>query len=131
MATRRGLTAHLDTHAAVFLFEGRHEEFGARSRSLLESAELVASPMVRLELAFLREVGKLKVDPETILGALAQDVGLSVAQDPFEQVVARAVTLSWTRDPFDRLIVASSLVAAAPLVTRDRNILAHLPTAVW
>ncbi len=125
------MTAFLDTHAAVFLWEGKVELFGAGSREILERSVLRISPMVRLEMQFLKEVGKLKVDPDQILGTLGSDLGVTATSDPLDALVPLAMPLSWTRDPFDRMIVATALLHEAPLVTRDRRIHDHFPGAVW
>jgi PIN domain nuclease of toxin-antitoxin system len=125
------MTAFLDTHAAIFLWEGRVELFGAGSREILERSVLRISPMVRLEMQFLKEVGKLKVDPDQILGALGSDLGVTATSDPLDVLVPLAMPLSWTRDPFDRMIVATALLHEAPLVTRDRRIHDYFPGAVW
>ena len=125
------MKAFLDTHAAVFLWEGRGELFGSGSRELLERAVLLASPMVRLEMGFLREVGKLRVEPDQILGALTSDYGITVTADPMDRLIPLAMPLSWTRDPFDRLLVATALLHEAPLITRDARIQEHFAGAVW
>lgn len=125
------MKAFLDTHAAIFLWEGRGELFGSGSRELLERAVLLASPMVRLEMGFLREVGKLRIEPDQILGALTSDYGVTVTADPIDRLVPLAMPLSWTRDPFDRLLVATALLHEAPLITRDTRIQEHFAGAVW
>ncbi|HEV8577776.1 MAG TPA: PIN domain-containing protein [Thermoanaerobaculia bacterium] len=125
------MKAFLDTHAAVFLWEGRAEAFGSISRELLERAALLVSPLVRLELQFLREIGKLKVDADQILGSLISDAGVVVTSDSLESLVPQAMPLSWTRDPFDRLLVATALLHQAPFVTRDRRIHENFAGAVW
>jgi PIN domain nuclease of toxin-antitoxin system len=125
------VTAFLDTHAAVFLWEGRIEVFGFNARKTLEHSALFISPMVRLELQFLKEVGKLKVEPDQILGSLTSDLGVTMTSDPLDALVPLAMPLSWTRDPFDRLLVATALLHQAPFVTRDRCIRDNFPGAVW
>lgn len=125
------MRAFLDTHAAIFLWEGRAELFGPGSREILEEASLCVSPVVRLELQFLKEVGKLKVEPDQILGALGSDLGVTVTSDSLEALVTHAMPLSWTRDPFDRMLVATALLHQAPLVTRDSRIHENFPGAVW
>lgn len=130
VAARR-LVAFLDTHAAVFLWEGRVEVFGRDSRALLESADLRLSPIVALELQFLEEIGRLEVKPDEILRGLASELGVVASADVFEHVVVHAMRLSWTRDPFDRIIAATAALHRAPLITRDRNIQGHYDRAVW
>lgn len=128
---RRGLKVFLDTHAAVLLWEGRAEAFGRAARELLPRSALLVSPFVRLELRFLREVGKLEVEGEEILGGLAEKLGVVESDDAAADVVRKAEELAWTRDPFDRLLVATALLHEAPFVTRDRKIGEHYPAAVW
>ncbi len=125
------MTAFLDTHAAVFLWEGRIEVFGPASRKTLEQSTLLISPMVRLELQFLKEVGKIKVEPDQILGSLGSDLGVTLTNDPLDALVAHAMSLTWTRDPFDRMIVATALLHKVPLVTRDGLIRENFSGAVW
>jgi PIN domain nuclease of toxin-antitoxin system len=125
------MKAFLDTHAVIFLWEGRTEVFGAGSRELLEQSVLLVSPLVRLEMGFLKEVGKLKVEPDQILGSLTSDYGAILSEDSLEALIPLAMPLSWTRDPFDRLLVATALLHQAPLVTRDSRIHEHFPGAVW
>jgi PIN domain nuclease of toxin-antitoxin system len=125
------MRAFLDTHAAIFLWEGRTEVFGPDSRDLLERATLMISPMVRLELGFLKEVGRLKIEPDHLLGSLYADFGALMTSDPLDAVIPLAMPLSWTRDPFDRLIVATALLHKEPLVTRDRGIHENFSGAVW
>ncbi|HEV7787047.1 MAG TPA: PIN domain-containing protein [Thermoanaerobaculia bacterium] len=125
------MKAFLDTHAVIFLWEGRTEVFGTGSREILEQSLLLISPLVRLEMGFLKEVGKLKAEPDQILGSLTSDYGAVLTDDSLEALVPLAMPLSWTRDPFDRLLVATALLHQAPLVTRDSRIHEHFPGAVW
>lgn len=125
------MRALLDTHAAVFLWEGRQEIFGQRAREVLETHTLLVSPLTRLELAYLREIGRLVVEPDQILGGLGSDCGVSLTRDGVAELVSRAMALTWTRDPFDRLLVATAQHLDAKLVTRDATIQAHFPGAVW
>ncbi len=123
--------AFLDTHAAVFLWSGEAQAFGKASRELLENSVLLVSPFVRLELAFLREVGRLVVPPDEILGGLVADCGVALSDDPLPAILEHAVRLSWTRDPFDRLLVATAALHQAPFISRDRRIQEHYERTVW
>ena len=123
--------AFLDTHAAVFLWEGRIEMFGQQACAVLERQPLSISPFVRLELAYLKEIGRLLVEPDAILGGLEADCGVQLADDRVAAIIRHAQGLSWTRDPFDRLIVATAMLHDVPLVTRDRRIHENFSGAVW
>ncbi len=125
------MSALLDTHAAIFLWEGRHELFGPAAREVLETEELLLSPFSRLEMAYLHEIGRILVDPDTILGGLEADCAVSLTRDRVAEVVASAMRLSWTRDPFDRILVGTAMTLGVRMVTRDRVILENFAGAVW
>ncbi|MGZ8231225.1 MAG: type II toxin-antitoxin system VapC family toxin [Burkholderiales bacterium] len=122
---------HLDTHVVCWLYEGRIDLLSAPAAQVVEWGRLMISPVVDLELQLLYEIGRILKGPETILSALAFDIGLEVATAPFPVVAARARELSWTRDPFDRLIAAQALVADARLITKDSLMRKHCPAALW
>lgn len=122
---------HVDTHVVVWLFQGAVERFPESVRARLATARPLVSPMVRLELAFLHETGRITVGPAEILDALRVDADLGQAESRFERVAARATSLTWTRDPFDRSIAAHALVDDLPLLTKDRVMLDHCSVAVW
>ena len=48
---------YLDTHVAVWLYEKDEERISRLARELIESSELLVSPMVLLEVEFLFETG--------------------------------------------------------------------------
>lgn len=87
--------------------------------------------MVRLEMHYLHEIGRLVPTPFTVIEGLTGPLPLSVGDPSFQQVIAAAEEERWTRDPFDRVIVAQARLAKAPLVTRDRRIHQHYEDAVW
>lgn len=122
---------HLDTHVVIWLYEGRVDSLSQVARAHLRGARPVVSPMVRLELALLHEIGRITATPPEILDALRVDADLGVAWSPFERVAAIAAGLTWTRDPFDRMIVAHAQADDLPLLTRDRTIHEHSPLARW
>lgn len=123
--------AFLDTHAAAFMAQGERHLFGAAALDLLDRAALFCSPIVRLELTFLHEIGRIGARPTEILDALGGAYGVQESADPMEQVVLHAVGLGWTRDPFDRLLVATASLHRAPFISRDATIHANYDVAVW
>jgi len=114
-----------------WLYEGVEDRLPARARTLIESETPSISPLVELELAYLYEVRRVTEPASVPLAALRQTIGLTIDDVSLAELTQTAADLTWTRDPFDRLIAAQAIVANAPLVTADKNILAHLPLATW
>lgn len=124
---------HLDTHVVVWLYSGEHDRIPSGLRTRLETERLAVSPIVRLELGYLQEVGRLRRSPAEILDELARALGLRVDDTPFADVVAIAQTerLHFTRDPFDRIIAGQAIAADAELATKDEQLRTNLSMAVW
>lgn len=87
--------------------------------------------MVRLELQYLHDIGRINPTVETIITDLRQRAGLTICAKPFNDVVEKAMQISWTRDPFDRIIVAQASIDMDILITADQTIHAHYPQATW
>ena len=120
----------LDTHMVVWLF-AEADRIPASVRDRIDEADLFVSPMVRLELSLLAEIGRLTLPAEAFLSALNRDLDLQVEESGWLRSAEIADHLSWTRDPFDRVIVAHAIAFAAPLCTRDRHIRNHYRAAFW
>lgn len=120
----------LDTHSSLFLVSQK-SKIPKRVWNYLEEDELVLSPMARLELDVLHEVGKLRVDPRTLMDHLAREHDVWIETEGWARAAEIAQGLNWTRDPFDRLIAAHAMAWSAPLLTRDAVILEHYPLAFW
>lgn len=122
----------LDTHVAAWLYAEGAERLPASVVQLLERADDIRiSPMVRLELQYLYEIGRVSHPALPVIDALASALGLTICHASFPAVVREAESQSWTRDPFDRLIVAHAGVLDSSLVTKDRSIHQHYARAVW
>jgi PIN domain nuclease of toxin-antitoxin system len=122
---------HLDTHVVVWLYGGLIENVPTAARQLIESRDLVFSPIVALELQYLHEIKRLKPSSQVVLDDLGARIGLRPSQAPFAQVVSKAAPLSWTRDPFDRLIVGTALADDADLLTADKALRDRYERARW
>lgn len=129
--TSKSGIVHLDTHVVCWLYEGRTELLSSTAMKVVENGLLQVSPMVRLELTYLHEIGRINRSGASVLEALASDIGLSVADVSFTQVTKTAEALTWTRDPFDRIIVAHCMVAGAVLVSKDALIQQNFSNVVW
>lgn len=122
---------YLDTHAVVFVYEGDLGRLsGDALRAIEEEDDLRISPMVLLELELLHEIKRIRTAPRRLMESLANDIGLKICDAPFAAVANKASEERWTRDPFDRLIVAQARLAAAALITRDREIRTHYSAAI-
>ncbi len=122
---------HLDTHVVIWLYEGRAELISPLARGLIERGRCAISPMVRLELQYLYEIGRNDLDADTVLAALRQLMELEISYAGFDTVVSSALNMAWTRDAFDRLIAAQAVSEGAALVTRDQRIREYHAGAVW
>jgi PIN domain nuclease of toxin-antitoxin system len=89
------------------------------------------SPMVRLELKYLYEIGRISELPDPIIANLGHFIDLRICQEDFNQLIGYSLSLDWTRDPFDRMIVAHAAVNGNILLTKDNRILANYPQAKW
>ena len=125
------MIAYLDTHAAIRLAQGRGR-IGRGAAKLMQSADLLVSPMVLVELEYLYEIGRLTLPGKDILQKLGHEVGLRLCELPFADVARAALDEKWTRDAFDRIIVAQAKVnGLALLISSDEKIAEHYPRTVW
>ena len=122
---------HLDTHAAAWVAVGERHRFTAATRHHLSRQPCAISPMARLELTYLHEIGRLTFDGDEICRRLAERLGIPIDHTAFDAVITQALPLAWTRDPSDQIITAHARAAGAWLLTRDQIILAHEPRAFW
>jgi len=121
----------LDTHVVAWLHAGDTDRFPDRARELLEAEALAISPLVRLELQYLHEIGRTSEPADAVLAALGRTLGLRVVDCSLAELIGHASGLDWTRNPFDRLLAAHATVEQAPLLTADSTIRANLSLAVW
>ncbi|QBQ53543.1 type II toxin-antitoxin system VapC family toxin [Nitrosococcus wardiae] len=123
---------YLDTHVAAWLYAQGRDAVPQQVAHLLETSDDIRiSPMVRLELQYLFEIGRVGQPPLPVLDVLETALGLTVCKAAFSAIVREAEAQIWTRDPFDRLIVAQATLFDAPLVTKDATIHAHYARAIW
>lgn len=123
---------YLDTHVVLWLYALRGEGLSMRACQLIEeSVTVLISPMVLLELVYLYEIDRLKVESDQIYRYLQQKIRLKVCTKPFFDVIQLASKQSWTRDPFDRIITAQAAIDHKTLVTKDITIRQHYSKAIW
>ncbi len=124
--------AYLDTDVVIWLAQGSVERLSPRAATLLETATLVVSPMVLVELEYLREAGRIGLRARDIERKIEHELGVRLCDLPFATIAGAALDESWTRDPFDRLIVANAKANGfASLISADEEIAQHYPRTVW
>jgi PIN domain nuclease of toxin-antitoxin system len=111
----------LDTNAVIWLEQG-HPRARPLSR---ERRRLYLSPATLLELQFLQETGRIRIDAASV-SAIGQDDRWLLDDPPAASWFLRATDLIWTRDPFDRLIAAHAMLRRWRLATGDADLIEHL-----
>lgn len=122
---------YLDTHIVVWLYAGLLEKFSQSVKTILNENEILISPIVRLELQYLFEIGRVKEPAHVIVADLADRIGIRICEKNFNAIVSQALLFSWTRDPFDRVIVANAALNDNILISKDRNIVEHYAHTRW
>ena len=123
---------YLDTSVAVWLAQGTSGRLTPKARNHIESAELLLSPIVLLELEYLYEIKKLLLPARELQRKLSHELGVQVCDFELPKIADFALNEIWTRDPFDRMIVAHAKASGfAWLVSSDEEIAQHYPRTVW
>lgn len=132
MARRPESVVFLDTHIVAWLYDAMVTRLSKAAEVAIErSSVLATSPMVRLELQYLHEIGRLLAPPAEILADLRETIGLRESNPDLSRIVDSALGIRWTRDTFDRLIVAEAMSSNADLVTKDARIRDNYERAIW
>lgn len=110
---------NLDTHMVIHTLAGA---LTAAERAILESDRWGISAIVLWELAKLVQLGRVQLDLDSPgFRHFLQNVHVW----PLDlDVSVTSTRLDFRSDPADELIAATSIVFAAPLVTRDSRMLA-------
>ena len=131
MARNKPSVVFLDTHIAVWLYAGLIHKISDTAKQAIEDNDLLISPLVKLELQYLFEIGRITVKPDTIIKNLFAAIGLKVSETPLQQIIEEALKISWTRDVFDRLLSAEATAVEGGFITADENIKSNLKLAIW
>ena len=122
---------YLDTHLVLWLYAGSLDLISKEVLRAIEEDELYISPIVELELQYLKEIRKIKKSPSEITEALRREINLKVCVKDFHSIIRESLSVHWTRDPFDRIIVAHASLNNNTLLTKDDSIRGHYKHAVW
>lgn len=121
----------LDTHVAIWLYAGELELFRPKVLKLINDEQVCISHMVRLEMQYLNEIGRINQKPDSIIESLMEEIGLVYSDNSIERIVNRAIHLDFTRDPFDRIIVADACINNSILISKDLHIRKNYKKTVW
>jgi len=122
----------LDTHIVVWLYAGLLNKFTPKAKAGIDDNNVVISQFVRLELQYLYEIGRIRVDPDKIIGELTSEIDLRISECPLNNIIEEALKINWARDVFDRLLVAETMRdQSLLLVTADKKIREKFTQALW
>jgi len=125
------LIVYLDTHVAVWLGAGETQLLSRAAGKLIETGDLLISPVVFLEFQYLNEKGAVRESADRLFSYLNATFGIGMCDYPFPAVCTEAARMTWTRDPFDRVIAGHASARNAALITSDRVIREHYNRSVW
>jgi PIN domain nuclease of toxin-antitoxin system len=123
-----------DTHSIVWWLVAPRK-LGAQARRAFEAADagrwLCCIPVITLvEIALLRERGRIAVTPQHVLQALAGQPGYAILAADAEQALEFAGLIG-VKDPIDRLVLAAARATAARLVSIDAALDGFGVRRVW
>ena len=122
---------YLDTHVVIWLYGDTVNKLSPLAENLIRENDIYISPMIRLELQYLYEIGRLGASPTQIIEYLTNQANLQICQKDFGSIIQQAMQITWTRDVFDRLIVANAMVNDNILLSKDHKILENFTHARW
>jgi len=131
MGRSKASVAYLDTHIVVWLYAGLVEKLTENAKRTIEDNDVVISQLVKLELQYLFETGRIKVSPSKMIQALGRSIDLKISNCPLNEMIDQSIKISWTRDVFDRLLAAEVEATGGRFVTADATIRENLKQAVW
>jgi PIN domain nuclease of toxin-antitoxin system len=124
--------AYLDTNVVVWLAQRDLNRITPKALDCIRNSALLVSPMVALELAYLREINRITLSSQDVLLKLKAELGVEVCDSSFQSLITIAVNENWTRDPFDRIIVSQAKAnGLSPLISSDEAIRKNYIKTVW
>jgi len=121
----------LDTHIVVWLYAGLANKLSETAKETIDGCNVSIAQIVRLELQYLNEIGRITARPATIINSLSKSIDLRVSDWPLSSIIDEALKIRWTRDIFDRLLVGEARARAGGLITADKEIRKHFRHAIW
>lgn len=121
----------IDTHVAIWLYSGELDLFTPETLKLINENPICISHIVRLEMKYLNEIGRISPQPDVIIAALTDEIGLVYSENSIDRIISQAIHFDFTRDPFDRIIVADASINNSILISKDIVIKENYKNTVW
>ena len=82
---------YLDTHVVIWLYQKDEQRISRLGRELIESSDLLVSPMVLLELEYLFETGRTRARAAEVYDYLHHTIQIGVCGKPFAAVARKSI----------------------------------------
>ena len=126
------MSVYLDTHIVAWLATNQTRKFPRAALRIIDSSDLLISPIVLVELQYLFEVRRLGKPALAMIDHLKALLGLKVSDHSFPVIAQAALFETWTRDAFDRIIVAQARSDGnSALVSADLHIQQNYSKTIW
>ena len=90
VGNRRQTLIYLDTHIVVWLYAGLTAKLSDCAKHLINENELYISPIVRLELQYLYEIGRITEKSDDMVLELVSCLDLKVCKKDFNLIAKHA-----------------------------------------
>ncbi len=77
---------YLDTHVVIWLYGDTVNKLSPLAENLIRENDIYISPMIRLELQYLYEIGRLGASPTQIIEYLTNQANLQICQKDFGSI---------------------------------------------
>ena len=88
---------YLDTHVVVWLAAGKISQITPKAQALIETADLLLSPMALMELEYLYELKRIRLRGRDLFQKVAHETGLQLCDLPFPSIAGPALDEMWAR----------------------------------
>src|ERR1039457_1226903 len=90
--------AYLDTSVAVWLAQGDLTRITSTALDSIRNSNLLVSPMVALELAYLHEINRIRLSSQDVLLKLRAELGVEVCGSSFSALMSITLNEKRKRD---------------------------------
>ena len=84
---------YLDTHVVIWFYYGRLKKISNIATEVIKNNDLYIAEMVRLELQYLHEIGRIDSSSSTIIETLRADLDLKIANTSNDLIINQAIKI--------------------------------------